>query len=74
MNFSLDVIGSYSIVSNEKSSIAFRTSFHLERLRCIAFYQGSTEDGFYFLIMEESLVDLTFYMRSLIYLLLYSGL
>ena len=66
--------GSYNIVSNEKSSFAFRVSFHLELLRCIAFYQGSVENGVYFSILEESLVDLTFLTRNLIHLLLYYGL
>ena len=63
-----------NIASNEKSSIASRVPFRLDRLRCTAFYRGSTKDGVYFLILEESLVDLTLLTRSLIHLLLYSSL
>ena len=68
--FSLSVIGSYSIVSNEKSFITFRASFRLDRLRCIAFYRGNVEDGAYFSILDESLVDLTLLLWSLVHLLL----
>ena len=53
---SLNVIGSHSIVSDEKGFVAFQTSFLLERLRCIVFYGESVEDGVYFLILE-SLID-----------------
>ena len=45
-------------------------SFYLDRLRCIAFYWGSVEDGAYFSILDESLVDLTLLLRSLVHLLL----
>jgi len=69
--FSLNVVESYRIISNEKSSIASLASFCLDRLRCIVFYRGSAEDV-YFLILEESLVDRTLLTRSLIHLL-YSG-
>jgi len=72
--FSLNVIGSYNIVLDKKSSIASAASFHLDRLRCISFYRGSTKDGVYLPILEESLVDLTLLIRSLIHLLLYSSL
>ena len=71
--FSLNVIGSYNIVSDEKSFITSRASFCLDRLRCIAFCRGSI-GGVCLPILEESLVDLILLTQSLIHLLLYSGL
>jgi len=49
-------------------------SDHLGRLRCIAFYWGNAENGFYFSILDASLVNLTLMLQSLVDLLLHSGL